>query len=125
MFSFVAGVEDSSIVLTSLDIPHDGDRDVYVCNEEDAMPPKWEEGQIAECYEPMFIDDLCSQYSCGNEQCIRFYYDLSEINKANILWIMGLCMSCMGGISCVFCCFSLLRQRCERRRLATIMEGEG
>uniref|UniRef100_A0A6T7HAI0 Uncharacterized protein n=1 Tax=Attheya septentrionalis TaxID=420275 RepID=A0A6T7HAI0_9STRA len=102
LFSFSALMEDTSTAYTSLEVPHDGDRK-YCSNNgnRDPVPPKWNEGEIVECYEPNF-DYVPSQYSCGNPKCIRIFWDLSAIRLANTFLITGACLIGIGILSCLW-----------------------
>jgi hypothetical protein len=99
LFSFNVLVEDTSTVYNSLEVPHDANR--KHCSNGDPVPPKWDEGEIVECYKPNF-DDVPSQYSCGNSKCIRIFWDLSAIRRANTFLITGACLMGIGGLFCLW-----------------------
>jgi len=107
VFSFVANIEDnnsSTEVHTSVEVPHNKSRSNYCLYE--PVPPKWDEGEIVDCYEPNVPQDPRPEYSCGNPDCIKIYWDFSKERLANLLKILGVCASCIGGTSwLVVCCF--------------------
>ena len=106
VFSFVANIEDdnsnfnsnsSTVVHASVEVPHNKSRSDYCLYE--PVPPKWDEGEIVECYEPNVKDPVPPEYSCGNPDCIKIYWDFSKERLANLLKILGVCASCIGSIS--------------------------
>uniref|UniRef100_A0A7S0C8Z3 Uncharacterized protein n=1 Tax=Proboscia inermis TaxID=420281 RepID=A0A7S0C8Z3_9STRA len=107
VFSFVANIEDnnsSTEVHTSVEVPHNKSRSNYCLYE--PVPPKWDEGEIVDCYEPNVPQDPRPEYSCGNPNCIKIYWDFSKERLANLLKILGVCASCIGGTSWLaVCCF--------------------
>mmetsp|Transcript_18639 Transcript_18639/g.22867 ORF Transcript_18639/g.22867 Transcript_18639/m.22867 type:complete len:1392 (+) Transcript_18639:345-4520(+) len=110
VFSFVANEDDnsnSSTVVrthTSVEVPHNKSRSNYCLYE--PVPPRWDEGEIVDCYEPNVPQDPRPEYSCGNPDCIKIYWDFSKERLANLLKILGVCASCIGGTSwLVVCCF--------------------
>jgi len=110
VFSFVANEDDnsnSSTVVrthTSVEVPHNKSRSNYCLYE--PVPPRWDEGEIVNCYEPNVKDPVPPEYSCGNPNCIKIYWDFSKERLANLLKILGVCASCIGGTSWLaVCCF--------------------